>query len=103
MTIQIKVINLKRSKKRRESFLLKNNGLICDFFDAIDGSQLSDAKKNDPNFFVEPLSFPSVGAYGCALSHLSLWKHAIEKNEPLTIAEDDAIFRDDFKIKSENV
>lgn len=103
MAIKIKVISLKRSKQRRENFLLKNDGLIFDFFDAIDGSQLSDAKKNDPNFFVAPLSFPSAGAYGCALSHLSLWNFSIQKNEPLTIAEDDAIFTDDFQFKSEKI
>ena len=36
------------------------------------------------------------GAIGCALSHYQLWNLSIEKNEVLTIAEDDAIFRYDF-------
>jgi len=103
MSIAIKVISLKRSNKRREKFLLKNSGFAFDFFDAVDGTQLSDTIKNDPSFFVSPLNFPSVGAYGCALSHLSLWNFAIEKNEPITIAEDDAIFRNDFQLKSEKI
>jgi len=98
--IPIKVVSLKRSTTRREEFVRNNPGLAYAFFDAVDGKTLIPAILEDPKLFVQPLRFPSLGAYGCALSHLRLWEQAIDSNEPLTIAEDDAVFRRDFPAAS---
>jgi len=45
----------------------------------------------------------SDGALGNALSHRGLWKMCIEKNQPITILEDDAILRRDFVSKSQEI
>jgi len=89
------VISLKRSKERRSIFLKENSHVDFTFFDAIDGSSLSKSVISDPNFFSSNLSY-TKGAYGCALSHLSLWEIAIQENRIVTIIEDDVILRIDF-------
>jgi GR25 family glycosyltransferase involved in LPS biosynthesis len=103
MNIPIKVINLERSIERRDYFTKNNNGLDYEFINGVDGKLLSDNEIFNDKLFIKPLPFPSRGAYGTALSHLKLWSLVIELNSPLTIAEDDAIFRGDFKIKSEEI
>jgi GR25 family glycosyltransferase involved in LPS biosynthesis len=79
--IPIKVISLERSIKRREIFSEYNKDIKFDFISAIDGEKL---EKIDNNIFSLPLAFPSMGVYGCALSHLLLWDFSINKNTPLT-------------------
>lgn len=101
--IPIKVINLKTSVDRRQNFISRNQFIKYDFFEGIRGDVLTDDVLNKEEYFINPLPFPSLGAYGCALSHLSLWEHAIQSNNILTVAEDDAIFRKDFIVKSEQV
>jgi glycosyl transferase, family 25 len=101
--MSIKVISLKRSNQRKERFQDNNQKIIFEFFDGIDGSLLRENEINNPKIFSQPLNFMSLGAYGCALSHLSLWEQVIECNFPLTISEDDAIFRNDFEYQSEKV
>ncbi len=96
MSIKIKVISLKRSIERRSLFLALNKHLVCEFVEAVDGNELSIEIVNNEEFFVHPLPLPSYGAYGCALSHLNMWKIAMESDCPTTVAEDDAIFRLDF-------
>jgi GR25 family glycosyltransferase involved in LPS biosynthesis len=101
--IPIKVINVRRSTERRETFIRNNAHLEYEFFEAVDGLALTEAELQDPRHFVHPLAFPSAGAYGCALSHLRLWERAIETNRPLTVAEDDVFFRRDFREASQAV
>jgi GR25 family glycosyltransferase involved in LPS biosynthesis len=100
---KIKVINLERSIGRRNDFIKNNEGIDYEFKIGVDGNLLSEDDIFNENHFLNPLSFPSRGVYGVALSHLNLWNHAIELNESVTIAEDDAIFRADFEIKSSEV
>ena len=90
------VISLKRSKERRSIFLRENSHVDFTFFDAIDGSSLSKSIIHDPNLFSLNLRY-TKGAYGCALSHLSLWEFAIQENHVVTIIEDDVILRVDFE------
>jgi GR25 family glycosyltransferase involved in LPS biosynthesis len=100
MQNKIQVINLERSLERRNEFIKINAGLNYEFVSGVDGKLLSEGEiKNNQNF-IPPLPFPSLGAYGAALSHLQLWELAISNNTALTIAEDDAIFRADFHSKS---
>jgi GR25 family glycosyltransferase involved in LPS biosynthesis len=64
--------------------------------EAVDGRDLNGAQLEASGLFIPPLPFPTMGAYGCALSHLKLWEWAIANDTPVTVAEDDAVFRDDF-------
>ncbi|NML45169.1 glycosyltransferase family 25 protein [Ramlibacter sp. G-1-2-2] len=100
MNSPVKVINLRRSGDRRESFSRNNAHVAHEFFEAVDGKALSDAQIEDPRHFIHPLPFPSLGAYGCALSHLRLWEEAIALDRPVTVSEDDAVFRLDFARES---
>jgi glycosyl transferase, family 25 len=95
--IPIKVINLQRSVARRENFNRDNAHLAYEFVEACDGSKLTPEQIGDRRLFIPPLPFPSRGAYGAALSHLQMWERTIELDRPLTIAEDDAVFRHDFR------
>lgn len=92
----IKVISLERSKKRRKEFSKQNSHIDFEFFNGIDGQSLPSEVFYDEKFFIQPLDFLTRGAYGCALSHITLWDKVIETNTPITIVEDDAIFRKDF-------
>ena len=101
--MSIKVISLRRSNQRKERFQENNQEITFEFYDGVDGSLLLENEINNPKHFSQPLNSMSLGAYGCALSHLSLWEQVIECNFPLTISEDDAIFRNDFECQSEKV
>jgi GR25 family glycosyltransferase involved in LPS biosynthesis len=91
----IKVISLQRSTSRREQFASRNHHVPYAFVDAVDGHALTDQEIAGSGLFHPGLPY-TRGAYGCALSHLRLWDEAIETGQPVTIAEDDAIFRHDF-------
>jgi len=99
----IHVINLQRSVERKKSFVKNNQHLKYNFFPAFDGKTLGASLLNSDKLFLHPLPFPSLGAFGCALSHFTLWKLAMQNNLAITIAEDDAIFRDDFVTASANL
>lgn len=92
----IRVINLKRAKKRKKEFITNNSCIDFTFFDAIDGNKLSNNDLVNTRYFIQPLPFHTMGAYGCALSHIKLWEECVIMGTPLTIVEDDAIFRHDF-------
>lgn len=93
--MDIRVISLKRTPERREHFNALNAHLDFTFFDAIDGELLPEALQRDRSVFAESLKYRS-GAIGCALSHRALWQECAASDQPLTIAEDDAVFRHDF-------
>ena len=92
----IYVISLARSGERRALFASRNSHLKFDFFDAVDGSSLDVARLVESGIFEADLPY-TPGAYGCAISHLTLLERAAAGERPLTIAEDDAIFRLDFE------
>lgn len=100
---KIHVINLERSTERRSDFIRNNIGLDYEFVPAVDGALLAEEDLRNEQHFIHPLRFPSKGAYGLALTNLSLWNKAIEDNAPLTIAEDDAIFRGDFSERASDM
>ncbi len=98
----IEVISLKRSKERREKFSKLNSHLKFSFFDAVDGSKLTDKKIEKTKLFNPGLGY-TLGAYGSAMSHLKLWEKCIKSKKIMTIAEDDSIFRLDFEEKHQEV
>jgi GR25 family glycosyltransferase involved in LPS biosynthesis len=100
----LRVISLTRHTKRRAQFLQRNAHLESSFFDAIDGDALSDAEIASSGLFT-PQVKDTYGphAYGAAMSHWHLWKEAAAGNSPLTIAEDDAVFRLDFAERAPGV
>lgn len=103
MSIPIRVISLERTSERRARFIAAHERLEFEIFPAIDGATLPPAVLQDQDLFVQPLPAMSSGAYGCALSHLRLWERVIEADAPMTIAEDDALFRRDFAVASEGL
>jgi GR25 family glycosyltransferase involved in LPS biosynthesis len=96
--LNINVINLKYSSERRKIFLNENKHLKFKFFNAIDGNNLSKKYIDSLKLFENNLTY-TLGALGNSLSHLKLWEESIRKNKILTIAEDDAIFRNDFNVQ----
>jgi glycosyl transferase family 25 len=100
----IRVISLQRTPERRQVFLGRNGHLPSEFFDAVDGSRLTQAEIVATGLFAPGLvATYTPGAYGAALSHWQLWGDAIELGRPLTVAEDDAVFRLDFAERSQAV
>jgi GR25 family glycosyltransferase involved in LPS biosynthesis len=91
----IKVISLERSTDRRAAFARRNGHLAFEFFNAVDGAALTREAVAKTGLFAPGLDY-TAGAHGVALSHHALWQEAIAAGEPRTIAEDDAIFREDF-------
>src|SRR5258706_7943326 len=91
----IKVISLERSVERRAEFRRHNSHLDYEFVNAMDGTALHPEVISRTGLFHPGL--PSTGgAFGAAFSHYRLWDETIETSRPLTVAEDDAIFRLDF-------
>lgn len=96
--MKVFVINLERSVARREFMgeQLQNQGLEFEFIQAVDGLKLSDEYLKDIcDFEAMKLSRPWLlkkGVYGCALSHLAIYKRMVEDNIPFAcVFEDDVI------------
>jgi GR25 family glycosyltransferase involved in LPS biosynthesis len=100
----IRVISLLRHTKRRADFQQRNAHVPFTFFDAVDGRELTAADIDATGAFAPELrSTYDAHAYGCTLSHWHLWKEAAAGDAPLTIVEDDAVFRHDFGMQSEQL
>ena len=95
---KIKIISLAKSTQRRAEFAKNNNHIDFEFVDGVDGEALSVDDIAKCGFFAPDLNYRK-GAFGCAMSHLQLWQLAESSGQPVTIAEDDAIFRHDFPDK----
>jgi glycosyl transferase family 25 len=95
----IKVISLARSGDRRRAFSDANAHVDFAFVDAIDGASILHEVNNAPDLFEPGLPY-SAGAFGCAMSHLSLWQEAADSGQPVTIVEDDTVLRHDFEAQS---
>ena len=92
----VRVISLTRSVTRREAFNQLNKHINFEYFDAIDGLEITKQMIVESQLFQDALPY-TTGSYGAALSHLNLWERAIKENRVVTIAEDDAVFRFDFE------
>jgi glycosyl transferase family 25 len=80
--LKVFCISLNRRKDRRENIekRLKDLSIEFEFFDAIDGSLLT-----------ESYQLPK-GAIGCNLSHMNLYRSLADYDKPILIIEDDAEF-----------
>jgi GR25 family glycosyltransferase involved in LPS biosynthesis len=95
--VDVHVINLDRSKDRLSSFQALNGHLPVNFarYPAVDGATVVRTPLVERGIITSDLGYRE-GVLGCALSHLALWDLAIEKNQPVTVCEDDAIFNQGF-------
>lgn len=99
MNQDVRVVSLARSTERRAAFVADNPGLVFTFFDAVEGSEVVGLADQAPDLFEPGLPY-SAGAYGCALSHLTLWQEAADTDRVMTVLEDDAVVRADFAEQS---
>ncbi len=102
--LDIYVINLDRSKDRLLAFEKLNGHLKPNFlrFSALEGKNVARGPLVDRGIITADLGYGD-GALGNALSHLALWDLAIEKNQSLTVCEDDAIFNRGFGPAAESL
>lgn len=91
----VQVISLARMPERRAEFTRRNAGLAFEFVDAVDGAAMTEDALAATGLFPPEIDY-TPGARGAALSHLKLWDEAIATDQPVTVAEDDAVFRPDF-------
>jgi GR25 family glycosyltransferase involved in LPS biosynthesis len=84
--MRIVLINLDCSPDQLRKFKETNSHFEFVRFSAIDGTTMG-----------------RDAAYGCAMSHLTLWRQVISAGEPLTICEDDAIFSRFFEDDAERI
>jgi glycosyl transferase family 25 len=103
--VHIHVISLDRTPERYAAFQSRNAQLTSYArFSAVEGQAL-DREALVREGIAEPkgLQHYSAGALGVAMSHLTLWKAAVEAAEPTTVCEDDAIFSQHFDAKAPSV
>lgn len=90
------VINLDRATERWRDFLRSNGHLPeIDRVRAVDGRSADRASLRDLGLIAADLNYSDANL-GCALSHIALWRRAVNENRVLTIAEDDARFSPGF-------
>src|SRR5579862_3215260 len=102
----IAVINLARSKDRRELIeaTFARLGLGFEFFAGIDawrGEHVRFSQHIATEFgsdYFRPLSAAEIG---CFASHYLLWQRCMEAREPLVIMEDDVVVDDGFVLALE--
>jgi glycosyl transferase family 25 len=99
--LTVRVINLDRSGVRLATFQRTNSHLSAvERFPASDGATLDQQVLVANGLITADLKHPdyySIGAIGLAMSHLRLWDLAIQYDQPVTVAEDDAIFNSHFE------
>ena len=88
------VINLKKREDRLASFKTCHPDLNFEVFNAVDGGQIHYGGLWSQGFdvchdWIDPLLHTRLtkGEVGCFLSHWSIWKKCIERNEKVLILE----------------
>ena len=95
--VKIHLLNLDRTPQRLAAFRSVNAHLHeLERVAAVDGRSINRLALQQRGVISGPLPHYTDGAVGAALSHLRLWEQAIATGQPLTIAEDDAIFHRRF-------
>jgi glycosyl transferase family 25 len=101
--MQVHLINLDRSVDRLAEFRRVNAHLgSVERVAAVDGGSVDRQRLVDAGTLAPDLAY-TPGAIGCALSHIGLWRMAMDRRQPLTVAEDDAIFHLQFDILAASV
>ena len=91
------VISLDRTPERMREFQQVNSHLPnVTRFPAIDGKSVGHKALIEQQIFAAPI-FYKDGSVGNTLSHRQLWKAAAERDEIVTVFEDDAIVHKDFE------
>lgn len=108
--IPIFIINLKQDSHKRKHMekLCKQHNLNYQFIDAVYGKDLDEEtlakvynKKESIDLIGRELS---KGELGCALSHISIYRHMVDKNiKQAIIFEDDIHIEDDFSSIIQNI
>jgi GR25 family glycosyltransferase involved in LPS biosynthesis len=99
----IRLINLERATDRLQAFVTANQDVdaAVEVFRAVDGSiqDIDDLIRED---YVAPglMERYTASNLGCSLSHICLWQEAVDRAEPTTACEDDAVLRRDFAARS---
>lgn len=94
--MKIYTISMAASVHRKEyhKWQADELGMDVNYYDAIDGSVLSDEVFESLRYtYLRPLS---RGEVGCFLSHKALWEKCASINEPIIILEDDIVISADF-------
>lgn len=95
------LINLERDKERLARFHEVNAHLPRIIRPpAIEGRNLDRRHLQDIGQISQDLSY-NHGSLGSAYSHIELWRLAVEKRSSITIAEDDAVFAQNFLAASQ--
>ena len=94
------VINLERSKDRLTTISkqMKKANIPFIRWNAVDGSKLNLNDLIQKNILNEKNNM-MVGAIGCSMSHISLWKEAIKHKKNILVFEDDIKIPIDFSKK----
>ena len=102
------VLNLARAHDRRAHIerQLKGRGLRYQFFEAVDGLQLSSADEalhDQRRTLLFRRASMHKGHIACALSHIRIYEWMIQENLPrLLIMEDDVVLSDEFFVAIAN-
>jgi glycosyl transferase, family 25 len=103
LLMQIHVINLDRDHERLARFLELNSHLPSIVKPpAIEGRKLDRELLQQIGYIASPLSYNNA-VLGNAHSHIEMWRKAVEFDQPVTVAEDDAIFASNFLSESANI
>ena len=92
------LINMDKDKKRLEAVTKECNNVNIKF-ERFSGVNVNNLSKNILDKYIpkEIQKYGTNGMIGCGLSHLFIWKDAINKNyKNILVLEDDITFTDDF-------
>jgi GR25 family glycosyltransferase involved in LPS biosynthesis len=99
------VINLPFDQKRKEVVTqeMAKHGIDPVFIEGVVGKNLTFRDYVENTTIIYSL-FGVPGVVGCAMSHLKVWKQALEEGyEQIMVCEDDVVFAEDFKDKLNSV
>jgi glycosyl transferase, family 25 len=99
--LTIYLINLDRTPGRLAEFQ-RRNAHLCDVerYPAIDGRTIDREKLINERIITRDCRYKG-GPLGCAMSHISLWRKAVDDQRTITVAEDDAVFSRCFAAQSQ--
>lgn len=102
--LEMIIINLKSRPDRWNTMMERLPQTEMPFirFDAVNGYTLRANRYLEQLFNDNDYRYRK-GMIGCALSHIALWIHTMNKNEPKIILEDDVEFVHDFSAKAQTL